>query len=421
MKTLMNIFGGISFQSKFGIINATIVMFSFFVVKTLLLFRILDYSEITNWYEYLSVIFFMPPFFVVMGDIFRRTKTIEEDAYQKLNAIDATNLIATFNDSGKVISVNKNFCDLMGYTEEELIGQEHKLLVPKEFANSYDYVNFWLNLRNGNSNSGEFERITKNGESKFIMGNYVPIRSSNGKYSVILKVATDITQQHESDVLINQKNTYLEHAAKILRHDMHSGINTYIPRGLSSLKRRLAPEIIKELKIESPIKMIEEGLKHTQKVYVGVREFTNLVKEDVQLDKTLCDLSKILNEYLKTTSYGKQVAIDVLPEIEVNEALFCTAIDNLIRNGLKYNDSDTKMVAIYMENEDTLCVHDNGRGMSQEDFLQLSKPYTRKTNQKEMGSGLGLNICVSILKEHGFTLTSENTGEGTLLRIKIKS
>ena len=185
----MNIFGGISFQSKFGIINATIVMFSFFVVKTLLLFRILDYSEITNWYEYLSVIFFMPPFFVVMGDIFRRTKTIEEDAYQKLNAIDATNLIATFNDSGKVISVNKNFCDLMGYTEEELIGQEHKLLVPKEFANSYDYVNFWLNLRNGNSNSGEFERITKNGESKFIMGNYVPIRSSNGKYSVILKVA----------------------------------------------------------------------------------------------------------------------------------------------------------------------------------------------------------------------------------------
>ena len=34
---------------------------------------------------------------------------------------------------------------------------------------------------------------------------------------------------------LTTKNTYLEHAAKILRHDMHSGINTYMPRGLSSL------------------------------------------------------------------------------------------------------------------------------------------------------------------------------------------
>ena len=37
----------------------------------------------------------------------------------------------------------------------------------------------------------------------------------------------------------NHKNTYLEHAARMLRHDMHSGINTYIPRGIGSLERRL--------------------------------------------------------------------------------------------------------------------------------------------------------------------------------------
>ena len=34
---------------------------------------------------------------------------------------------------------------------------------------------------------------------------------------------------------INKKNSYLEHAARIIRHDMHSGINTYMPRGISSL------------------------------------------------------------------------------------------------------------------------------------------------------------------------------------------
>ena len=51
---------------------------------------------------------------------------------------------------------------------------------------------------------------------------------------------------------------------------MHSGINTYIPRGITSLERRLSEDDIKRLNIEAPLKMIKEGLKHTQKVYKGV-------------------------------------------------------------------------------------------------------------------------------------------------------
>jgi signal transduction histidine kinase len=193
-----------------------------------------------------------------------------------------------------------------------------------------------------------------------------------------------------------------------------------MPRGLTSLRRRLSEDKIKELKIDSPLKMLEEGLRHTQKVYAGVKEFTNLVKEDVQLARKEHNLGEILRNYLSSTSYIKQVAIDRLPTIEVNEPLFCTAIDNLIRNGLKYNDSSTKVVTIYMENDYTLCVEDNGRGMTQEEFIELSKPYTRKKDQKEGGSGLGLNICIAILKEHGFGITAEKTNPGTKLRIKVK-
>jgi signal transduction histidine kinase len=200
---------------------------------------------------------------------------------------------------------------------------------------------------------------------------------------------------------------------------MHSGINTYMPRGLSSLERRLKVEDIESLKIEAPIKMIKEGLRHSQKVYKGVYEFTNLVKKDVVLNKAECDLRAILNDYLSSTAYHSQVIIEELPTIEVNEALFCTAIDNLIRNGLKYNDSESKFVKIYMEG-DELMVQDNGRGITQEDFDHLSKPYTRKEGQKESGTGLGLNICVAILQEHKFFVRCEKNEIGTKLKIKIK-
>jgi signal transduction histidine kinase len=219
---------------------------------------------------------------------------------------------------------------------------------------------------------------------------------------------------------LQNKNTYLEHAAKILRHDMHSGINVYIPRGISSLERRLPQEIIDEYKLSSPLRLLKEGLLHTQKVYKGVYEFTNLVKQGKALEFKKVKLDDCLRSYLETTSYKEQVIIDVLPEVNVNEPLFCTAVDNLIRNGLKYNDSESKVVVIYMLDNNTLVVQDNGRGMTNEEFVQFSKQNKRRENQKEDGSGLGLGICVAILNEHNFEVNCEKIEQGSQIKIKIK-
>lgn len=219
---------------------------------------------------------------------------------------------------------------------------------------------------------------------------------------------------------LRYKNTYLEHAARILRHDMHSGINVYIPRGISSLERRIPVEIIEKYKLEAPLRLLKEGLIHTQKVYRGVFEFTNLVKQGESLNFEDYNLRKILYAYLETTSYKDQVVIDKLTYARINEPLFCTAIDNLIRNGLKYNDNENKLVSIYMESEDTMVVQDNGRGMTQEEFLYYAKNNTRKSDQKENGSGLGLGICLAILQEHKFSVTCEKQEVGTKIKIKIK-
>ena len=100
---------------------------------------------------------------------------------------------------------------------------------------------------------------------------------------------------------LSDKNVYLEHAAKIIRHDMHSGINTYIPRGVKSLKRRLSEEQIAELKITSPLRLVEDGVHHAQKVYAGVYEFTNLFKANAQMSIAPHNIKEILTDYLKLT------------------------------------------------------------------------------------------------------------------------
>ena len=416
----MNALSVISLNSKISLGVAAVIMLTFFAVQTCIVFGLCDPTLELAKFGWGCVVFFMPPFFKVVSEFINNIKIREEKVNSQLEGISKSNLVVTLTMDGYVITANENFCNLVGYTEGDMVKKPHSTMVTPEYAKSKEYLEFWETLRRGESITAEFERVAKDGSKRWLYGNYTPIKNSKGEYDTVLKIATDITTQHEAEEIVNQKNSYLEHAAKILRHDMHSGINTYMPRGLSSLRRRLSEDVIKELRIEAPLKMLDEGLKHTQRVYAGVKEFTNLVKENVQLDTKEVDLKEILKNYLSSTSYAKQVVIDDLITMDVNEPLFCTAIDNLIRNGLKYNDSGTKTVMIYMEDDNTLCVQDNGRGMTQAEFENLSKPYIRKQNQTEGGSGLGLNICIAILKEHGFKITAEKSNPGTKLRIRLK-
>jgi PAS domain S-box-containing protein len=334
--------------------------------------------------------------------------------------VDSSVLVSKTDKRGKIIYVNKKFVEVSGWDVDECLGKDHNIVNSsihdkKFWSNMYKVVKsgkIWNNLVINKNKMGELYWVDTYVKADF--------DSETGKLKGYTSIRQDVTDIYKNIAEINKKNTYLEHAAKILRHDMHSGINTYIPRGISSLERRLKPEDVESLKLEAPLKMLKEGLKHTQKVYKGVYEFTNLVKKDVVLTKEHLELRNILMSYLSSTAYSSQVAIDWLPTIDVNEPLFCTAIDNLIRNGLKYNDSDSKMVAIYMDDENTMALQDNGRGMTQEEFESLSEPYHRKEGQKETGTGLGLNICIAILHEHGFTISCEKNETGTKIKIKLK-
>ena len=403
-------------QISLGI--AVSIMIAFFSYETALVIGYAEQTDKSPLYGWVAVVSFMPFFFYGIVELIRKARYKFQTIDDTLSAINGSNALVEFETDGTILSCNEIFCKVTGYSEKELIGMKHKMLMPED-TNWEKYSEFWYNLKKGKVKSGEFKRKNKANEIIWIYGNYNPIKNPYGEVYRVLKIASDITDKKKIEAEVAKKNGYLEHAAKILRHDMHSGINTYIPRGLSSLKRRLSKDDISRLKITAPLKMIQEGLLHTQKVYKGVKEFTNLVKENTDLETAMLNIKDVLENYLSSTSYGKQIKIDDLVESNINEALFSTAVDNLIRNGLKYNDSATKIVHVYMEGDNILVVEDNGVGMSQEDFEKLSEPYARG-DKDETGSGLGLNICNAIIEEHGFTITSEKIETGTKIRITLK-
>lgn len=420
-------------RTKIALAIAVIVMIIFGAIKFEVLFEIIPSTSVTRWSEFICFVSLIPLFSILVRDVIHYTKhslsretadkmfELENQLRNRMDAINQSNAVIEFDMDGIIQFANDRFLRTLGYdSNEEIIGKHHRIFVDEEYEKSKEYVKFWETLRSGVFVSGEIERKKKGGKYVHLQATYNPIIGIDGKPYRVLKIAVDVTSNFNQQIEIEKKNTYLEHAAKILRHDMHSGINTYMPRGLSSLERRLTEEQAKELKIDAPLRMIKEGLRHTQKVYKGVYEFTNLVKKDVVLNKSVCNINAILEDYLSATAYRPQVIMEDLGQLDVNESLFCTSVDNLIRNGLKYNDSPKKLVKIYRDDDD-IYVEDNGRGLSQDDFDYLSKPYTRKTNQTESGTGLGLNICIAILEEHGFSITCKKLPEGgTQMKIKIK-
>ena len=337
-----------------------------------------------------------------------------------LDLVDEAALVSRADAKGRITYVNRKFCEVSGWAAGDVIGQDHNIV-----NSGVHPPEFWAEMYRVTIKAGRIWNAVVTNKSKdgrlYHVATYIKAeRDEQGALMGFTSVRQDVTRIYETMTVINRKNAYLEHAAKILRHDMHSGINTYIPRGISSLERRLPREIVEKFKLDAPLKLLKEGLTHTQKIYKGVKEFTNLVRDNKSLEVEPLDLRAILVSYLNSTAYADQVVIEPLPTVAVNESLFCTAIDNLIRNGLKYNDSCTRFVKIFMMDESTLVVQDNGRGMSGDDFVRLSQPYMRPEGQKEEGTGLGLSICIAILNEHGFSVSCEKLQQGTMLKVGLK-
>lgn len=113
----------------------------------------------------------------------------------QLNAISKSTGVIEFSLDGKIIAVNDNFMQVVGYELAEIIGQHHSMFVDASYKASADYRQFWEKLNRGESITGQFSRVGKNGKEVWLEASYNPILDVTGKPYKIVKYATDITQQ----------------------------------------------------------------------------------------------------------------------------------------------------------------------------------------------------------------------------------
>jgi PAS domain S-box-containing protein len=109
-------------------------------------------------------------------------------------ALDYAAIVSETDPQGRITSMNERFLKTTGYSREELIGQNHRLLKSGHMADK-TYEDLWATITKGHIWRGEFKNRTKNGTLFWVTCTITPVRSPGGKIERFIAISFDVTSQ----------------------------------------------------------------------------------------------------------------------------------------------------------------------------------------------------------------------------------
>ncbi|WP_376989508.1 PAS domain-containing protein [Bosea sp. R86505] len=95
-------------------------------------------------------------------------------------AIRRAQAVVEFTLEGKILDANDNFLKVVGYSRDEVIGQNHSIFLENSHAASSDYKSFWQRLGRGEPFTAEFMRVGKGGKLIWLQATYTPVLDRSG-------------------------------------------------------------------------------------------------------------------------------------------------------------------------------------------------------------------------------------------------
>ncbi|MBD3669576.1 MAG: response regulator [Gammaproteobacteria bacterium] len=119
--------------------------------------------------------------------------TINELEQFKIS-LDQHAIVSIADATGNITYVNKLFCDISGYSEEELLGQNHRILNSGYHDHQF-FINMWQTIATGHTWQGVIKNHTKDGSEYWVESTITPILDDSGKPYQYVSIRTDITEQ----------------------------------------------------------------------------------------------------------------------------------------------------------------------------------------------------------------------------------
>ncbi|MFL1503083.1 methyl-accepting chemotaxis protein [Pseudomonas sp. O64] len=143
-----------------------------------------------------------------------------------LEAIERSMAVIEFDLQGTVLRANDNFLKTMSYRAEQIVGQPHRMFCTPAFSRSAEYNQLWTQLRNGQFQSGTFERVAGDGQSVWLEASYNPVRDDTGQVIKVVKYAMDVTPRLQAESEANAKLGAIDRAMAVIEFNLDGTIIT---------------------------------------------------------------------------------------------------------------------------------------------------------------------------------------------------
>lgn len=294
---------------------------------------------------------------------------------QYRDIVDQSAIVSKADPSGKITFVNDKFCEISGYSKEQLLGKNHNIVRDPSVSSSV-FKEMWETIKDKRSWSGQVKNRKKSGESYYVDALICPIVDQNNEIIEFIGLRYDITEminpkrqlldtieQTEKPMLVMAKvegfhrleHVYSQVMIDNLELKLEQELLTCVPSGLDFKKVFYLGNGEFAL-----VKSLNKGDESLSQQEILLKKFQNNFKEDIiVIEGYEFDLSIIIsfstnNEKLyENTKYGLVEALDKkldiffandLTEKVIQETVKNTETINMIKKAI-----DHKKVVSYFQ------------------------------------------------------------------------
>ncbi|HOV14231.1 MAG TPA: ATP-binding protein, partial [Spirochaetota bacterium] len=316
---------------------------------------------------------------------------------------------------GNIEYVNPKFTQITGYTKEEALGKNPRILKSGTQPLSF-YKNLWETITSGKEWRGEFHNKKKNGEFFWELASISPIRNYEGNITHYLAIKENITERKQIEEDLVKAKEYAENAAKSkseflanMSHEIRTPMNAII--GMTNLL--METDLSSEQK--EYIDTIDFSADILLNIINDILDFSKIEAGKLNLEKIDFDIYKNIEtavDLVYLSAFKKDIGVyckicNEIPKMVLGDPLRIRQILlNLVNNAIKFTEKgyikvEVELIEIYNTKiKLKFSVSDTGVGISKEDMQKLFKPFSQvdaSMSRRFGGSGLGLIISKKLV------------------------
>jgi len=343
--------------------------------------------------------------------------------------------VIIINIHGEIEYVNPRFTEVTGYTANEVIGKDLRILTPGNYYDENISV-LWDSFKEGKSWSGETRCQKKNGTYYWESTSISPLKDENGIITHFVAVKEDITQRKNMEQEIISARDRAERSDKLkevflqnLSHEIRTPLNAIV--GFAGLLNDpcLDPEQQMDFKTiiinsSNQLLSIVSDVLTVSRIQTGQEE---IILKPTKINELIDNLKVIFTpqaERKKLTLIAKKQSDDALFTVLTDETKLIQILTNLLNNAVKFTHQGSIELGYEIADETIkFYVKDTGIGIPPEYHELIFERFrqadiTISTNYG--GTGLGLSISKSFAEMlDGSISVVSSPGKGSTFTLSI--